>query len=166
MKISKKWLWIIVPLVILLPTQYLNHTGFCYSEMRYLNERELLDYFIFGSKATVMSEEEKKAIVAQRWNGAVYPDCCRITDEPFWLRSSPFRFWDKTLVGQYLYQVTYHAPDMRMLANSSREPFMEYNSALNSCGTAVKGDSPSIDINEIAYKNALEQNKKYWKEYK
>ena len=139
-------------------------TGLCHSEMRYLSERELMDRYIFGDKAALMSEEEKKAFVADKWNGAVYPDCCRIEDEPFWLRNSPFRFLDKIIVGQYLYQFTYHKKDTNVSTEGMRDPYIQHNTAIDACGNVNEGSSPSIDMNETAYKNALKINSLYWKE--
>ncbi len=165
-KISKKWLWLIIFILFLIAIQFLNHTGFCYSQFKYLSNKELLDRFIFGDKANKMNEEEKKAFVEKRWNGAVYPDCCRIKSETVFLKNNPFRFWDITLVGQYLYEIRYLMPETRRLENTTREPFLINISALNSCGYQVGGGHRSIDISITDYNNALDRNKQYWKDNK
>ncbi|SHG99570.1 hypothetical protein SAMN04488109_2811 [Chryseolinea serpens] len=113
--------------IILASIQFLNFTGFCYSELRYLDRYELLDRFLFGP-STAFTEDEKIQKIAIR--GGEYPGCCRITPEK--------RFLNKIL-GYYFYNVESHFsdPDPR----SSDTPKYLTFSSINSCGTRVIHES-------------------------
>ncbi len=63
-------------LILLLTTQYLNHTGFCYAEMKYLSDREIVDNFLFGDQAKDLTFDQKVALTAEKYKGGAYPDCC------------------------------------------------------------------------------------------
>jgi len=158
-RFKKRWvLWAV--LVVLGSTQYLNHTGFCYAEKRYLSERELVDRYLFGAKADVMSFEEKVSYVANRWNGAEYPACCKIDGEPFMLDKFS-RFTNKTFVGRYLFELERYIP---VVETYGRHPYENRITALDSCGKTMGADSTSIDVSKASYENSLERNRKYWKE--
>lgn len=155
----KRWVCLAV-LLIIGPTQYLNHTGFCYAEMRYLNERELIDRFLFGDQADVMSYEDKVLFVAKKWNGANYPECCVIDGEPFDL-SYFSRIMNKTFAAWYLYELKRYVPVIYNY-KTTRHPYENIVSALDACGSHITADSTKIDIKKSEYENALERNRQYW----
>jgi len=165
-RFKKRWLFLVV-LLILGATQYLNHTGFCYAEMRYLSERELVDRFLFGEKADVMSFDEKVEAAKNRGYptgvGEIeYPACCKIDGEPFMLDKFS-KFTNKTFVGRYLFKFEGYIPIKRS-NSTTRHPYEYIISAVNSCGGVMGADSTSIDVSKTSYENHLEMNKKYWKE--
>ncbi len=148
-------------------TQYLNHTGFCYAEKRYLSERELVDRYLFGEKADAMSFEEKVEAAKHRSYptgvGEIeYPACCKIDGEPFMLDELS-RFANKTFIGKYLFEFEGYIPIKRS-NSTTRHPYEYIISAVDSCGGVTGADSTSIDVSKSSYENALERNRKYWKE--
>lgn len=79
-KWSKKRWALVIFLTVMVPVQFLNNTGFCYSEMRYVPERELVDRFLFSRKWLDMTEAEKAQKIAGM--GEDYERCCRVDGEP------------------------------------------------------------------------------------
>ena len=62
-------------LLLLIPflvTQYLNHTGFCYADLKYPNEREIVDRYLFEGKEKDMTFEDKVAYVKENYGGVDY----------------------------------------------------------------------------------------------
>jgi len=51
-------------------------SGFCFQEMKYLSEREMVDHYFWSNKAAIMNKNEK--IYDRKKAGMLYPDCCKI----------------------------------------------------------------------------------------
>lgn len=152
---------LLLALVLLIPTQYLNHTGFCYDEMKYLNEREIIDRLLFKSGAETMTFDEKVKTMKER-NGAEYPYCCRAV-RPKSRRVDLSEIIDRSL-GRYVLQVTIIRPNEYYLAHPGRgrEPFDAKYISVNACGTFAP-DAYGEDITQKEYEDLLEANKDHWK---
>lgn len=76
----KRWVALLL-LLIIGPTQYLNHTGFCYAEMKYLSERDIVGRMSFGAEYLRMNDAQKD----RRWKE--YNGCCgaQVNIEDRWL---------------------------------------------------------------------------------
>lgn len=163
-----KWKrWVLLGVFLVLgPTQYLNHTGFCYAEMRYLNERELVDRFLFGDKADSMSFEEKRVFMNEQRDGAEYPNCCRFEGEVNerdlgFLEMDEESYWfQKTILGLFMYKIKRDLP-----RNSKKDDlFTSMTSAMDQCGNGLW----IIHLNEVTkevYPEWLAYNAKYWEEW-
>ena len=153
---SKKWLWILIPIAILLPFQFLTMTGLCYSEMRYLSKRELVDRTLFSENASKMSLDEKVQEMKAR-DGSEYPKNCRVMKSAFG-SSMTGQFLSALLMGRKLYGIDCVAP--RPEAGDSSEPFEYKMYSVNSCGREV--GSKSLDISTSEYNTVIKRNTKYW----
>lgn len=56
---------------------FLDASGFCSSEMRWLSKREVVDRLLFGENAPLMSFDEKVQAMKER-DGSEYPNNCRV----------------------------------------------------------------------------------------
>ena len=152
---------LLLALVLLIPTQYLNHTGFCYAEMKYLNEREIIDRLLFKDRAQQRTLEERVRTMKER-NGAEYPYCCRAVRPT----SSRFDLYDAVhrSLGLYVLQVTIINPNEYYLAHPGRgrEPYDARYISVNACGTFAP-DEYGEDITQKEYEDLLEANKDHWK---
>ncbi|MCB1782818.1 MAG: hypothetical protein KDI13_02380 [Alphaproteobacteria bacterium] len=155
-KPRRKWKqWILfVFFLIIGPTQYLNHTGFCYQEMRYLDKREIVDGFLFSKKygrhievsnIRNMTLGEKKKIMKVR-GIETYPNNCRIQSIN---QNVIYLFYNLECVrphpekseNLYAFEVTYYSID----ACGKKHNFMS-----------------EILTGEESYNIQIERNKKYW----
>lgn len=152
---------LLLALVLLIPTQYLNHTGFCYDEMQYLNEREIIDRLLFKSGAETMTFDEKVKTMKER-NGAVYPYCCRAV-RPARGRFDLYEAIHRSL-GLYVLQVTIISPNEYHLAHPGRgrEPYDARYIVTDACGT-LGLDEYGEDFTQKEYEDLLEANKDHWK---
>lgn len=152
---------LLLALVLVIPTQYLNYTGFCYAEMKYLNEREIVDRLLFKDGALTMTFEGKVRTMKER-NGAEYPYCCRAF-RPTSRRVDLSEIIDRSL-GRYVLQVTIIRPNEYYLAHPGRgrEPYDAKYISVNACGTYAP-DAYGEDITQKEYEDLLEANKDHWK---
>ena len=162
-KLSKKWLWLIIPLAILLPVQFLNHTGFCYGEMRYLSEQELIDRFLFRKAGDDMGFEEKVEAAKHRpypgWaSGIEYPSCCRID------KTNTGGFW-RNFFGLYDSYLVYYFPRSQEAIQGSHDksPYVDGGFYINACGKKSR-DMGEIYTSKKVYDSATRHNLKKWKE--
>ncbi|GEM_PF-2081995 len=167
-KIRLKWkLWLLLGiLIVLVPTQYLNHTGFCYAEMKYLNERELVDRYLFGDKADSMSLEEKQLFMKEQRDGAEYPDCCRfggeVTEHDLgFMESDEDNYWlYKTIWGLFLYTIDRYLPHK----SEKNDLFTSMTSIVDQCGNGLW----LIHLDEVTkkvYPEWLAHNAEYWNKW-
>ncbi|MGE4313129.1 MAG: hypothetical protein AB7E85_02500 [Pseudobdellovibrionaceae bacterium] len=159
-KIFKRW-WFLVLVLALFCMQSLNHTGFCYSEGRYLSENELIDRYLFGPDAKQMSQEEKTEASKNREyptgiGEIAYPECCSAKDGHF-LNNKVSHFLNRTFLGKYLFEVTAYFP-VKGKELSSEYHYIEIITHVDACGRSISGDSLAIGLNEGQYKNALKRN--------
>ena len=140
--------------------QYLNHTGFCYAEKKYLTERELVDGFLFGDKAVSMTHEEKIKDIKKRGilgnsDGKDYHHCCRIyEDSGFYTESehSIMRFF-----GHYILSIGYD-----FVRKSQNEyQYKSGSGTINACGknSYILG---AEYITKDQHDRAIANNKEYW----
>lgn len=167
---DKKIIWVsLIPLALLIPIQFLNHTGFCYSKMRYLSERELIDRFLFGENANRLSTSEKEKLIVQRKKKNTsyiienYPECCRIKGQIH--RPSELEYFLNNMFGWYFYDL--HVISSRHEDNITRytfdEPYRQANINLGTCGLSTRG-SLGANISKDYYKSLLKKNQNYWKD--
>lgn len=134
-------------LALFLAIQALNFTGFCYSEVRYLTDREITHSGMFNSSA-----EQKQSDLAKL-------DCCQITGEP-----SSWSFWTSIinkLLGNYRYEVVSYLRGSEPHEISNE--FFVRLVTVNSCGLDpyyVAGASVTREIYELRT-NQIEQ---FWKD--
>lgn len=170
----KRWVCL-AALLIIGPTQYLNHTGFCYAEMRYLNERELVDRFLFKDKARHMTFDEKVAYMKEQRSGTDYPNCCRLfdVDRPTLddLESDDLDYrLLRTILGKYLYKVEIYTNQAaysarKLTPNSNVHPYKIHAVAVDQCGRTHWG-LDSYDLTENVYRKKLMTSKEYWDQVK
>ena len=161
----KRWLLLGIVLV-LVPTQYLNHTGFCYAEMRYLNEREIVDRYLFGNKSDSMNFEEKRVFMKEQRDGAEYPNCCRfggeVTEHDLGFMESDEGNYSlyKTMWGLFLYTIKRYLPHK----SEKSDLFTSMTSIVDQCGNGLW----LIHLNEVTkkvYPEWLSYNAEYWKKW-
>lgn len=145
-------------------TMFLNHSGFCYQEMRYLAQQELMDRALFGFEAGAMSLKDKKHAMKNRSSptgaGEIeYPNCCRVTSKyPYLDKFGPDT---NKFFGWYVYSFTVYYP--MTSAITDRHPYEYSETALSSCGFKVRGTALTMDISKDSYFNALKRNETYHK---
>lgn len=157
MKLSKTWLWVIFSILILYPPLVLTRSGFCYSEMRWLNERELVDRMLFGEKEFEMSFAEKVTFIREK-NSGEYPNNCKINGEPFDLSEG-----SKLING--LFGLMFYKVDCVYLKEDRKgeeNPYYIEWVSVSSCGQDV--DSMGESITESSYQSYIRKNSNYWKE--
>lgn len=171
---------LLLALVLLIPTQYLNHTGFCYAEMKYLNEREIIDRFLFKENAKSLTLEEKKRVVKEKQNGAEYPACCKLMGELDerdlgWLETDNENYFlEKTLFGLFLYEMVIYRPHSKNTMTSppyhfktveealAEFPYQESHLAVNACGHMYWGLLGG-NLSQKGYDIRLDKNREYWR---
>ena len=164
---SKTWLWILIPIAILLPLQFLTMTGFCYSEMRYLSKRELVDRVLFDSdfrKGSITLTQEEKTRIAEDRYSAKYPNFCKVNGRPFDLKG-----WESLLnsiVGLKFFEVecVYPRPVSDIHEDSTEKFFWSYSS-VDACATKIV-DTSGSGATEKEYESFLRKNQNFWQEYK
>lgn len=162
-RLKKRWFVFIALFSIFAITQYFNHTGLCYSEMRYLDKVEMVDRFLFGDDYKNMSFEEKVEAAKRRGYptgvGEIkYPECCRVSHDLNWPDS--FTKTLNSMLGSRIFLLVSYFPVEPY--TSSRHPYMEFNNYIGPCGERFKGFSPSMDVSESSYENELRINKEVW----
>lgn len=146
-------------LAFFLSAQYLNHTGFCYTEGKYLSDQEIIDRFLFRQAAADMSFEEKANALKNR-NGGSYPYCCRLKNDPLLL--DWFDEFVNKLFGRYLLEVEIISQNDDMTSRNS-DPYRTDHITITSCG--VPGhDSYGQSISEYTYELKISENKAYWQQ--
>lgn len=119
--------FVLIPMFIVFAVvQYLNFTGFCYEQKRYITKDELLK--IAGGE--ILEEN---------------PDCCEITDKYFADESSD-DFLNK-LFGRYHYGVTTYLKDY------NDYPYYVSYIAINQCGKVI--DYTGINATEEQYNSNI-----------
>lgn len=146
-------------LLLLMSTQYLNHTGFCYADMRYLTEKELTDRMLFGDESRTMSDEQKRDLLKER-DGAEYPDCCRVYKNRFGWSASETLF--NSTLGNYRYGFDYYYPAEKAKVGTGDQFKWQYYST-NSCGRNAYPDFGE-SLSQESYNASLSSNSRYWKE--
>lgn len=151
-----KWKrWILLALLLVIgPTQFLNHTGFCYSEMRYLSERELVDRYLFGKKADTMTLEEK--VEKTQEQGGEYPNCCRLNGQFF----KDYEGFINNIFGNYVYEVEEHFLQINPI--EKKYPYEVVYSSMNACGENRGLDKFSTTDDEKNYKFNIKMIKQHW----
>jgi len=141
-------------------TQYLNHTGFCYAENRYLSERELVDRALFKSRAGSMSFDEKVEAAKTRGYptgvGEIeYPACCRAYPDNDSIK----------IFGYYRYQIGYYfaMTDEYAQNHEPNYPHKTGSLSVDTCGYNSRGNY-STTKSQNNYDSAIARNRKYWQE--
>lgn len=169
-KFSKKRLWIIIPLLLLFPILFLNNTGFCYSEMKYLSERQLIDRYLFGRMGAEGTDGEKITLLEQRNSDdryldkiEEYPACCRVTGQV--QRSSILDRVLNNSFGFFLYQLEMSSVrlDIGVLNGDSDPSYYKSYASINACGLGSPYSYGSPESEE-SYHFDIQRNLKHWKE--
>lgn len=154
-KPRRKWKrWAVLLLLLILgSTQYLNRNGFCYAEMKYLSERDFDGALSFGKSFLRLSEEEKD----KKWKE--YDGCCSVqivTEEKKWrYTKKPLLYWMRLEFG-ITHSAIYYTPD-----HSDKEyPYDYYMGTVDACGTLLSADKTGATAEE--YEKAVQANKDYW----
>lgn len=134
---------LILLLILIGIVQYLNFTGFCYADMRYLKEREIIDRFLFKERADTLTNEEKRKIIQERKRGE-YPYAYWISGEP-WTLSKTEKIINK-IFGYYYYE----------LNTASNDKLSAYS--VNACGTKSIYEYHD-QYNDTKYKNLIKEQK-------
>lgn len=143
----KRWLLSLF-LIAMIPVQYLNHTGFCYSEMRYLTGRELLDNYLsqhWGYEVLTPEErvEKLKSIPDYPYNAQV---------------SSKSTSKFEKFFGLYQFQVSYYGPNFRR-SDRKDYPYTGYYSSVDTCG--LKFETFSEPLTQDAYEHRISAIKRF-----
>lgn len=141
-KIAKKWILLSLILAFLLPIQFLNQTGFCYEEMKYLGEQDIIDRFLFNENQVNASYQDKVALLKKK-SGAKYPECCELSKKPMWL--DDWEQYFNALWGHYLFGISYLYPEKS--ENNRKTIYVERFYAVNACGH-YKDTEAAIKIEE------------------
>lgn len=154
-KYGKRWMWFPFLTVFFL-LQFLNFSGFCYSDLRWYSKRQLVDIYLFGPEGLKMTEAEKIKKLKEDQDGE-YPDCCR-THKYF---SVP-TFAEKLIngfLGSRIYEIEINSPDP-----DGSGPEEEYYTSWYSLTTCGGGglDFYGEPINEDYYKFRLKMNQERW----
>lgn len=158
---KKKLILFSVLLLTLGAFQFLNFTGFCYADMRYFSDQELLDRALFGKEGPKMTYAEKLAatpnakLKSSLEGPAVYPDCC-IVRRLRWDR----HFW-RTFFQGYRVEIEIVLP--RKTEPENTNPYKERTHYIKSCGTKTVGSS-GISVSADSYYSTLKHNRQFWKE--
>ena len=170
----KKLIWLLIYFVIfillILPVQYLNQTGFCYGEMRYLNEQELLDRHLFGKDADKMTMHAKLSILEERnkdprrsYKLINYPDCCHVSKNHMSTTPSD-RFW-QNFFGSYIYSLNIYLQRKKedIASYDDNSPYYQTIYELHTCGIS-SDEVGGITISKKEYESAIQSNHKHWEE--
>jgi hypothetical protein len=118
----------------------LSSRHICWKEGRRLSDREVVDRYLFGADAPLMTEGQK--IAAAEKKGYVYPNCC-----------APIG----TIGGTYdLRDYTFS------LEKDGRRPYTEEDVDTDSCGQVNK--VLTLEASKKDYDEALDANRKFWEE--
>lgn len=159
---------IAIAMAVFCVIQLMNHTGFCYDKLRYINKYELIDLALFGLDAPRMTHEQKVEAARNglslhyKMGSVAYPECCNISNK-FFLLSNLAHFTNKTFAGRYLYQISIAFQAKETV--QGRQPFEQMLVAVNACGVHAN-DWTSIDVPESLYNDILERNKEFWRKRK
>lgn len=141
-------------MVLLAIIQTLNFTGFCYSEFRYLSDKELIDRYLFGNQGLKLTFEAKQKKLKEE-NDGKYPECCRVDNDPWWIKRL-----DKILFS--FFGFSYYELYTVLPQKGSDAPFYEQYILANSCGSKF-ADEYGMSISEEEYASQLKYNFKQWK---
>ena len=158
-KYSKRRIFIFVILCLLWLNFFLLDRGFCYREMTFMSKRQMMERFVFGEDADIMTLEEKAAKL-ERLGRKEHPNHCSIRDQP----SSGFSFFTQfiySLGGKKLFAV--ECVSVRDQTKSENLPYYITNTAIKSCGLPTH-DSSGMGISEDLYKAIIRNNAKKWKD--
>lgn len=151
----KKWIWTSIVLSFFL-LQFLNFSGFCYSDLRWYSKRQLVDIYLFGREGLEMSEAAKIKKIAEE-KGGIYPDCCRLNDT-YW-PDKGWSFWE-TVFGERDYGLETHFPSGHV---NSANPYDYSENSWSACGEQTHGIT-GIERNKKQYLNSLQDIREYWSE--
>lgn len=147
-----------IVLAAMVPVQFLNFTGFCYSEMRYLSDLELTYAGVTFPDETELSPEDRQRMIQRE--GEPFPFCCRVDGEPSWI-APEVRFVDK-LLGHYVYRVVSYSPNPHTDAKDyQRYPYYVAYSSINACGKDKNYETGTSKTREV-YEANIQQIKKFW----
>lgn len=147
----KRWMALLL-LLIIGPTQYLNRNGFCYAEMKYLSERDLVGIVSFGKSFLRLSEEQKD----NKWKE--FDWCCSVqieTEERWLYEKKPPLYWMRLEFGLE-HSVSMHRPRK----GDSEYPYDYFLGTVDTCGNLQSVDKMGVTTEE--YKQAIQRRKNYW----
>jgi hypothetical protein len=156
-KISKKWYGLTLLLLLFLPIKFLNHSGFCYSKMSYLSERELIDIHLFGKEAEYISFDEKVKTLKER-EGIEYPYGCIVIDNMNIKMS-----WDEKLYQLIFGKKDYGLNCLKVTVNDKSNNIRYSNVIKNitSCGSG--GFDPfGEEISKESYNAGIKNSTQHW----
>ena len=145
-KLPKKYIIWPILLLVFLPWQYLNLSGFCYKEKRYIPERELIDRYL--SMQPLLNGKSRSL--------DDYPNCCKIT-----LHSSSNSgigiLLNSIIFNLVFYEVVTYFPREDVSSHPKNSFYQSYGS-IDSCGTqTIPGYGISMSREE--YESYTNRNK-------
>lgn len=112
-------------IIILLIIQYLNFTGFCYSELRYLSKEELLKHL-----------------------GAIYeenPNCCSLYD----IKDRDMNYFLNNFFARHFYGLVIITKRDITQYDDPKETYVRRWSYISSCGSVYRDYSENITEEQI-----------------
>lgn len=162
-KISKKWLLLLVPLLIL--PMIITDSGFCYSEKRWPSKLEIVDRALFDQqfrkKPITLTREEKIKLSEEQYSSR-YPEFCKVNSVPFDLNG-----WENLLnliSGRKFYEVecVYPRPESDQQKYPTERFYWKFSS-VDACAAKVV-DTTGSSATEREYESFLNKNQNYWQE--
>lgn len=146
---------VIVLLTIFLSSLLLTGTGFCYRELRYLSEREILDRYLLGPEWPQMTLQQRQEYLSQVVN---YPNCCRVDDRPQGMDFPNLLI--NALFGKYFFSISTIFPTY---ARPEHDPYYQIISDIDACGLKRDIDKYEMPESKSTYDSILNSNSEYWR---
>lgn len=134
----------------------IKSTGFCFSEGRYLSDRELLERYVTASKIFNLDVDYLDEKTAKQIN---FPDCCKISNMPSGLKWHDV-YLRPFIYGERLYGIYAYYLDESRLKTGHPEPAVEIISDIESCGKKSDIDLYTMNLKHEIYDKSDIQNKK------
>lgn len=132
----------------------------CFREGRYLSKKELIDGYLFGSRAAEMTEVQKADEIKAR--GGKYPDCCLVEEKPAFLSDGQVLM--NAVVGRYLFGVETQFPAPKNFPSS--HPYLATYASVDACGVATGRGNTGLQETHAEYISALQRIREHWNKIK
>lgn len=156
---SMKKINYLVIIVIFALFQSLNFSGFCFSEMKYLSEKELLDRMLFGKSSHELTKQMKKQIISTRGFGRTYPNSYKITKHAYWQRHDKLSYFVNAFLSNYHYgvDIVYR----NIYSSGKDDAYLIMHRGIDTCG-AGSTNYIKTTISEETYLSTMSRNEVMW----
>lgn len=142
----------IISMIVFVLWKTLQIGGFCFSEARFLSDKELIARYLAG---TDYDPGSFAAIALEQPN---FGDCCRITFQPAFLDTVDL-IGNAVIFNRRLYGVDVYL--RRTDDAAEKEPYLEVYGDIEACGRKMNVDVYSMPISEKVYQSSITRMRKY-----